>query len=628
MLSISVRYHADINLSIFHRGLQMSLVIENTITVKHPHTYLGEVMSDLPDNTYLCKGITGCGATSLALTNDVPYIVIVPYISAIDNKTEQVENSHVKGVKGGVTIEDIVEHITSMIDKGERLKLMTTYDSFFKCYEALDRLGMVQDFKLCIDEAHVLVSLAKIKGICFSYLYKHFRLFKSYVFITATPNDKSLLPSAIQDVDFVRVVWEAAEKVEITEQRVKSVRECNKVVVEICVSHLLGEVDGNAYIFYNSVSEIIAVIKKLKNLEDFTSDNVNIFCANNPYNEKRLNAQLGKEFGGGSFDDCKKINFLTSGHYESCDINDMEGKSYIIVSSKRNSTALTNHICVTQIVGRLRKSEYKNEAVMIIAGFEEDVYQQPLNDFKNTLDKMESEAQYQIDRANKAKEDGFESTYLQDLDSFSTNPFVIVNTDGTLEINSGARLSELQTHQAFNSYMVTVPRDVQNSTVRVVDNNKIEVSDLARLLVDEKVDFSRMMNEYIKSIEEDDLGTTEMIEQKSNLHKEYVDVLGIDRIKSLGSNKTKLTNAYNLAIKFSDNNLEIKSRLSSLRVGKKYTSTDIVNLLQSCYDDLNIDRKAVSNDIKNYFIVSKTQVVSEVDGKRKQGFKIVSDLYK
>ena len=585
-------------------------------------------MSDLPEDTYLCKGITGCGATSLALTNNIPYVVIVPYISAIDNKTGQEENSHVKGVKGGVTVEDIISHITLMQSKGERLKLMTTYDSFFKCYDAIKQLGMLQDFKLCIDEAHVLVSLAKIKGACFNFLYKHFRLFKSYVFITATPNDKSLLPSAIQDVNFVRVIWEAAEKVEITEQRVKSIRECNKVVVEVCVSHLLGEVDGNAYIFYNSVSEIIAVIKKLKNLEDFNSDNVNIFCANNPYNEMRLSKQLGKEFGGGSFNDCKKINFLTSGHYESCDINDVEGKSYIIVSSKRNSTALTNHICVTQIVGRLRKSVYKNEAVMIIAGFEEDVYQQPLSDFKNILNDMERETQYQIDRANKAKADGFETTYLSDIDSFSTNPFIIVNADNTLEINEGARLSELQTHQAFNSYMVTVPRDVQNSTVRVVDNNKIEVSDLARLLVDEKVDFSRMMNEYIKSIEGDDLGTTEMIEQKSNLHKEYVGVLGIERIKSLGSNKTKLTNAYNLAIKFSDNNLEIKSGLTSLRVGNKYTSTDIVNLLQTSYDNLGIDRKAVSSDIKNYFIVSKTQVVSDVDGKRKQGFKIMSDLYK
>ena len=49
--------------------------------------------------------------------------------------------------------------------------------------------------------------------------------------------------------------------------------------------------------------------------------------------------------------------------------------------------------------------------------------------------------------------------------------------------------------------------------------------------------------------------------------------------------------------------------------------------MQNCYDDLGIDRKAISNDIKNYFIVTKTQVVSDVDGKRKQGYKIVSDLY-
>lgn len=153
-------------------------------------------------------------------------------------------------------------------------------------------------------------------------------------------------------------------------------------------------------------------------------------------------------------------------------------------------------------------------------------------------------------------------------------------------------------------------------------------TDKERLNKGYKVDFARMMDEYIKSIEDGDLGTTEMIEQKSNLHKEYVEVLGIDRIKSLGSNKTKLTNAYNLAIKFSDNNLEIKSRLSSLRVGKKYTSGDIVALLQDSYDSLGIDRKAVSSDIKNYFVVSKTQVVSSEDGKRKQGYKIISDLYK
>lgn len=172
----------------------------------------------------------------------------------------------------------------------------------------------------------------------------------------------------------------------------------------------------------------------------------------------------------------------------------------------------------------------------------------------------------------------------------------------------------------FNSDHSGKPREKRSFVDKYTDKERLQKGYV--------VDFSRMMNEYIKSIEDGDLGTTEMIEQKSNLHKEYVDVLGIDRIKSLGSNKTKLTNAYNLAVKFSDNNLEIKGRLSGLRVGNKYTSTEVVNLLQSSYDALGIDRKAVSNDIKNYFIVSKTQVVSAEDGKRKQGFKIVSDLYK
>ena len=264
---------------------------------------------------------------------------------------------------------------------------------------------------------------------------------------------------------------------------------------------------------------------------------------------------------------------------------------------------------------------------MIIAGFEEDVYQLPLEQFKKSIDKMEDDAKYFIERSSQTVKDGYEDVFLKDLDAWSSNPFIIVNPDNTLELNEGARLSELQTYQAFNSYMSTVPRDVQDTTIRVVDNNKIEVSDLSRFLVDEKVDFARMMQEYIKSIEDEDVGTTEMIEQKSHIHKEYVDVLGVERIKSLGMNKTKLTHAYNLAIKFSDNNLEIKSRLSGLRVGKRYTSSEIVKSLQECYDALGIDRKAVSSDIKNYFVVSKVQVPSELDGKRKQGYKIISDLY-
>lgn len=596
---------------------------EKTLYMKSPHKFFSDALSDLPDNVYLNKTTTGSGATHICLSNDVNYVVIVPYKSAIINKTEG--NPNILPVMQGIDREDITSYISSNIFNVK--KIMTTYDSFYKVYEILKSFNMLNKFKLCVDEAHVLVSLAKIKGKAFNFLYKHFREFKSFVFVTATPNDRTLIPKPIRDVDFVRVIWESAEKVVITEQRVKNVSECNKHVIEVCKQHLLGEVEGNAYIFYNSVAEIISVIQKLKKMEDFSPDNVNVFCAENPHNDKKISLQLGKEYLNGSFKDFKKINFLTSANYESCDILDKDGRTYIIVSSKRNSTALTNHLAVVQASGRLRVSKYKLEAKMIVCGFNEDIYQKKYEEFVSTIDKMEATAKHLIARSLDSLNQGYEDAYLKDIDSFATNPFIVVNDDLTLELNDGARLSEMQTYQAFNSHITTLPNSDIGNTVRLVDDNMLVVSDEARLLVDEKVDFSRLMKNYINAINSNDIGVVEMIEQRSEIHKQYVNVLGIDRILSIGLNKTKLTNAYNLAVKFSESNMKVKNLLK-IKVGGRYTSYDIINKLQSAYDEVGIERKAVSNDIKNYYNVAKVQVVSDQDGKRKQGFHIISDIYK
>ena len=600
---------------------------EKTLYMKAPFTRLSDALDDLPDNVYLNKTTTGCGATHLCLTNDVHYVVIVPFRSAIANKTNP--TTGIKGIikaEEGVTTNDIIYGVNKVIVEGGVVKIMTTYDSFYKVYDALKDLGLLQQFKLCIDEAHVLTTLAKIKGKCFNFLYKHFREFKAFTFVTATPNNKGLLPSPIQNVEFVRVIWEVSEKVHITEQRVKTIAECNKFVVEICKQHLLGEVEGNAYIYYNSVNEIINVIQKLKKMEDFTPDNVNIFCAENPYNDKKISLQLGKGYTNGCFNDNKKINFLTAANYESCDILDDVGRTYIIVSSKRSSTALTNHLAIPQACGRLRISQYKNEAKMIVCGFSEDIYQRGYKDFITDLDNREATAKHLIERAKHSRECGYEQAYMKDLETFATDPFVIVYDDTSIELNEGARLAELQVYEAFNSFIVAIPNQEIANTIRTIDNNMLTVSDEARFLVEEKVDFSRMLKKYIQSIEEDDVGLTEMIEQRSEIHKQLVEVLGIDRIRSIGFHKTKLMNAYNLTIKFNDNNLNIKSKLSGLRVGGKYQITLITNMLQEIYNNLGINKKAVGADIKNYFVVEKTMVVG-ADGKRKQGFKIIGDLY-
>ena len=134
----------------------------------------------------------------------------------------------------------------------------------------------------------------------------------------------------------------------------------------------------------------------------------------------------------------------------------------------------------------------------------------------------------------------------------------------------------MQVYLAFNSYIDAIPNSEIANTIRVVDNDMITVSDEARFLVEEKVDFSRMLKKYIEAIEGDDVGLVEM---------------------------------------------------SGIKVGEKYTSSYLMNLLQKAYDSASISRKAVSYDILNYFSAKKTQVVGE-DGKRKQGYLILDDLYK
>ena len=235
---------------------------------------------------------------------------------------------------------------------------------------------------------------------------------------------------------------------------------------------MLGEEEGNAYIFYNSVNEIISVIQKLKKMDGFTEENVNIFCADTDVNNKKIAHKLGIRFLGGNFKDEKKLNFLTSTTYEGCDIEDPLGKTYIIVSSKRNSTALTNHILVPQICGRLRNSKYKLEAKMIICGFQNDIYLNGREHFLEELKNMQIDAEYKISRAIKAFQDGQIKTFQEDMESFASNSFIVEGDDGMPLLNDEAFALEEQIYRAFNDFCVTVQSGYEvANTIRTVDNN-------------------------------------------------------------------------------------------------------------------------------------------------------------
>lgn len=154
-----------------------------------------------------------------------------------------------------------------------------------------------------------------------------------------------------------------------------------------------------------------------------------------------------------------------------------------------------------------------------------------------------------------------------------------------------------------------------------------KVNTLEHLKCGFKVDFCKLLKKYVKAIETGDIITVENISNYSEEHKRYVEVLGIAKIKAIGFHKTKLTNAYNLQVKFNQSNQLIKESLKGLRVGNRYTIKKVLEELKKAYDKVGVKKKPVSTDIKNYFNVKNVWLIDEF-GSRCKGYEIISDLYK
>ena len=89
--------------------------MKTTINIPSNIRYLQEYLTDLPHNCIFDKGKTGAGGTSVALWNDEPYVIAVPFLSLIDNKTAQ--HKSVLGVHGKTKDKAIKDYL-----KGEGVK--------------------------------------------------------------------------------------------------------------------------------------------------------------------------------------------------------------------------------------------------------------------------------------------------------------------------------------------------------------------------------------------------------------------------------------------------------------------------------------------------------------------------
>lgn len=107
-------------------------------------------MDELPYNTVLNKGLTGCGATTLAIQEKRDTIIAVPYTALIINKQKK-HKDELLGLYGEA---DCRKEISSYLDTHDQLKIMTTFDSLPKVCGTLKELGYdpYKTMHLVVDE--------------------------------------------------------------------------------------------------------------------------------------------------------------------------------------------------------------------------------------------------------------------------------------------------------------------------------------------------------------------------------------------------------------------------------------------------------------------------------------------
>lgn len=146
-------------------------------------------MTEIPANCLFNKKKTGCGATELAIRNDVPTMIAMPYVTLIKNKTNnRKDDIEVLGVYEGVTEQEIIKFAQTH----KPLKIAVTYDSVPRTIKALQSVGInpYSDLFLLVDEWHVMFN---------SYLFRHDAVknmlavapnFERVTYMTATPIER------------------------------------------------------------------------------------------------------------------------------------------------------------------------------------------------------------------------------------------------------------------------------------------------------------------------------------------------------------------------------------------------------------------------------------------------------
>lgn len=574
-------------------------------------SFISQFLEDLPDNVYLNKVLTGSGCTTVAILNEVNYVIAVPFISLIANKCANHKN--VCPVYGDIFDLEIEEYINNPDIKIK--KFMVTYDSLARLLKFIDP----QDYKILIDEAHKLLDSASFRTNAVETVLENYSKFKSFVFATATPvKDKYQLP-ILRDIPKATIKWYDTQPVDIS--HFKYEKDLNQVIAVLVIKFLKKELEGNPYFFINSVKSIVNTLRYLKKAGYDNPLDYRIICADNNQNRNSLNnAGLSSYEILDTTSENRKITFITSTGFEGSDYFDEDGVTYIVTDGTKDHTKYDILTQVVQIIGRLRDSKYKNSINILYT---------PNTYFSyTTIEEFEVEIKSQLEKYKKVV-DSFEATDSQEVKDILikgswTIPYLL-ERPGQLRLNENAWYCEMNNYEIINSQFYTKPQE--NKIINGIPYNfkrcnpDITLEGLNKLRLAKKPNFKKLCLEYHEAKEEENLEIIEEIELVMPLIKEAYEKVGFNKMKALEFVQKDIQNQLIVTSKSKSSENRIVDLLN-YKIGQLLDKSEVKKTLQGIYDLLEIKKVAKASDLSQWYTIKDHS--KKVNGTSMVKIKIIS----
>lgn len=581
---------------------------------------------ELP-NGILNKEIPGCGATTVALTDEHKTIICSPRNELLKNKYEQYPDTLL--VIGGVDTKEIEAYLQT----AELPKILVSYDSVYKL---IGCIKYKSDWRVVVDEFQCLLADSSFKSEIELHFLDNSRSFPYVTFLSATPILDKYLEQIdhFKDMNYYQLDWEEKDIVRVYRERTKNPINAALEIVRYYQNgnypsvYVNGEriYSKECVIFLNSVNNIVNIIKQT----ELKPEEVNIIVGNSEDNDRQI-ARIGEGFKRGRIplkgETHKKFTFCTSTAYAGCDFYSTNAATFVISDCNRPNTAVDIATELVQIAGRQRLAcnPFRQFLTFVYNVNAEEVELETFNEHlcrkvNVTLDEIrDNNNAGEALRAKRIKDfrripdnvkyqDSY-TMYDEQKGEFVFNRLAYVNEQYCFDV------------QKFNYQNgVIVKKLLQDSSFDVSENQTYAVYQEQLKHLIKKEPFVDRMQAYCEYRAKQGLIVNlamSTLESKYPELRYYYEALGVDRIKALNYKEKKLLNEIHIM----KTKNKIRHELHGIiHIGDRILTTDIQQTLHDVYDRLGIDKSPKATDLNEFFEIHPVKIPT-ANG-RKNGFEI------